>query len=370
MRILISGYYGFGNIGDEAILAATVPVLRQRWPGAEICVLSANPQQTVEAYGIEAARRWCPRIIWQELRKADLLISGGGGLLQDTTSLLSPLYYLGVMRMARAAHTPYVIFGQGLGPLHRSLVRRATRKYLSRAAAITLRDSDSADLARRIGVTGNIQVTADPAALLRPSPASQIQGLLTAAGVNLTRPLVGITLRAWLQVGSVVAAVAPLLKQAREQWGAEVLLIPFQPTEDVALAWRLAAESGVPVTILERLSDPRDYVGIIARLRLLVSMRLHGLVFAAAQAVPAIGLAYDPKVFAFASQAEQPTFSLDELSADGLLAAGERAIGDAQATAAGRQRCAQRLQRAAMCNFEVLERVLGELRQLSNARSA
>ncbi len=261
MRVLISGYYGFGNIGDEAILATLVSVLRERRPDMQICVLSAKPEHTATAYQVQAAPRWDLRSIWRELKAADLFISGGGGLLQDTTSLLSPLYYLGLMRLARAAGTPYVILGQGLGPLRRSLVRWAARRCLSRAAAITVRDAESLDVARSLGVTGEINVTCDPAILLQPAEPASIQALLAGHGVNTARPLVGITVRVWPHIESVTDAIVPLLQAARDQWEAEILLIPFQPPGDVALAWRLAAESKVPVILLDQLSDPRQCVG-------------------------------------------------------------------------------------------------------------
>ena len=362
MRLLISGYFGFGNIGDEAILAATVEQLRIRRPGDELVVLSASPWRTEAQYGVTAASRSSPLAVWRELRAADLLICGGGGLIQDTTSLLSPLYYLGVLALARVAKTPYMIFAHGLGPLQRRLICRLAASVVTRAQAVTLRDEQSAQLLRYgLGVTEpQVHVTADLALLLSPCPAGRAAELLVNCGVSAEGPLVGISVRSWPQMG-IEEAVAGLIHYLHDEIEAQVLLIPFQSVKDMSVAWRLASDAGGPVAILEGISDPRDFLGVISSLDLLVSMRLHGLIFAASTAVSALGICYDPKVDYFAQTAQQPAIKLDELSAQRLIQEVDELWATRQSGAGRRQQLTNRLRRRAERNFDILDEILEAL---------
>ncbi len=354
MRLVISGYYGFGNVGDEAILAAILDRVQVRLPDAEIVVLSGNPQHTTAQYTVRAVQRWSLRDVWRQLRAADLLISGGGGLIQDSTSALSPLYYLGVLALARRAGTPSMIFAQGLGPLRRRLIRRLTASAFRSAAAITLRDEQSVRfLEDELGVTSPpAQVTADPAMLLAPCPTERTEHLLRNCGLSMHAPVVGLSLRGGLEEG-LVETVVPLIGHLRRALNAQVLLIPFQPSEDAPVACQLATASG-GAAVLHGVTDPREILGVISSLDLLISMRLHGLILAAASAVPALGISYDPKVARFARTADQPTVNLDELSTECLIQEVDDLWATRQQRAAERQQVATRLADAAQRNFDVL----------------
>lgn len=359
MRLLISGYYGFGNIGDEAILAAILEQLATRTPATQIVILSGNPRRTRSQYGVPAVSRWSLPSVWRQLRAADLLISGGGGLIQDTTSIASPFYYLGLLRLARLARTPSMIFAQGVGPLRRRLVRRLTAAAFRHAAAITLRDEPSAALLRDELTLSDppIHVTADPALLLSPCASGRTEQLLRNCGILVGEPLVGICLRTWPQ-SDFVPAILPLIRHLCESLRTQVLLIPFQPPGDVALARRLATDSDAQVAILDGVNDPREFLGVISSLDLLVSMRLHGLIFAAATAGPALGLCYDPKVEHFACTAEQPVIKLADLSAERLIREVEDLWTQRHQYAGQRRRAALQLAAGAELNFELLTELL------------
>ena len=118
LRIAVSGYYGFKNAGDDAILMALVTTLRALAPGVEITVFSNSPAETRQLYGVRAVNRWNPfRVIWALLH-SDLLLSGGGGLLQDVTGggVRSICYYLMVVLLALVVGKPVVYYAQGVGP--------------------------------------------------------------------------------------------------------------------------------------------------------------------------------------------------------------------------------------------------------------
>ena len=115
-NILISGYYGFDNIGDESILRTLVTSLRERIPNCSLTVLSHDPAATREKYGVEAVERMSPLAIARAVRRCDMLISGGGSLLQDVTSSKSLHYYLAIIRFAQLLGKKVLIYSQGIGP--------------------------------------------------------------------------------------------------------------------------------------------------------------------------------------------------------------------------------------------------------------
>lgn len=113
MHVILSGYYGFDNAGDEAILHSIIAALRRENPALEITVLSNHPHQTEKAFQVKSVNRHRFAEINQVMRKADGLISGGGSLFQDVTSSRSLLYYAGVIQLARFHKIPVCIYAQG-----------------------------------------------------------------------------------------------------------------------------------------------------------------------------------------------------------------------------------------------------------------
>jgi len=107
--------------------------------------------------------------------------------------------------------------------------------------------------------------------------------------------------------------------------------------------------------VLRGEASPADLVAVTASLDLVVAMRLHALIFAASQAVPAVGLSYDPKVAAFCKLAGLPCLELGEVNAARLW---ERAVFAFRGNGGFREAysaTAERLKRAAMAHFEALD---------------
>ncbi|MBI3910343.1 MAG: polysaccharide pyruvyl transferase CsaB [Armatimonadetes bacterium] len=300
-RVLFSGYYGFGNAGDEAVLAASVHLLRQRRPDLEIAALSADPWTTRRDHPhvVGIPRMRLPALL-AELRRADLLLSGGGSLLQDRTSLQSLLYYLAILILACRLRRPAMIFAQGIGPLRRPAAQRLTAAVLQGTQAITVRDAESAALLREIGVRRPpLEVTADPVFALAPERTARVQALLGGDA----RPRIGIALRPWPGDEGAAEAVATALRQAAP--GAEVLLWPLHPALDLPVAEQLAASrklSGRGARVVRKALRPGEWLALAERMDTVIAARLHALIFAAAGGVPAVALSYDPKVDALRRQ--------------------------------------------------------------------
>jgi len=290
MRVVVSGYYGYGNAGDEAVLAGMLQALRAEDPEIAVTVLSGDPEHTRRTHDVEAIPRAQPRSVIRALRASDGLISGGGSLLQDRTSARPVAYYAGVMHLARILRRPYVIHAQGLGPMNRRANRALAASALRGAAHVSLRDEDSLRLARALGVQRPIDLVPDPALALHP-PASGGGGHVLVA------------VRGWGASAAHLGGLRDTLRALAAE--RTVLALPMQDAVDREPS--LAAIEGITgADVLPPGASLDEQLAAIGSASLVIGMRLHALILAAAAGVPALAVSYDPKVDAFAAQVGQP----------------------------------------------------------------
>lgn len=323
-QILISGYYGFHNAGDEAILAGIIAGFRELASETEFTVLSEDPAATRRDHQVEALPRLRPLVIWRAIRHADLVISGGGGLLQDTTSWRSPLYYLGIVLLAKLARKPVMFFAQGIGPLRRSWIRRLVAMVANRVDLITVRDEASARQLARLGVKRPVRVTLDPCFLIPPAARARLKEIWEIEEWTPGRqPTIGVCLRRWRDrrwLGEVAAALDALDKRLN----AQILFIPMQRPSDARVSLAAFSVMDQSAHILSGHYLPHELSAIISSVDLVISVRLHALMFAAHTGVPVVGLSYDPKVDTFMESLGQPVLPLADLKAGQLVQTAEQ----------------------------------------------
>ncbi len=284
MVVALSGYYGFGNAGDEAILMSIVREARRR--GIEPLVLSANPAASEKLHQVRTAPRSAPQTLLA-LSRSDGLLSGGGGLLQDATSARSLSYYLTLLRVAQLLKKPNWVFGQSLGPLSARGMHR-TASVLRRATSVTVRDRTSLELAQQMKI--NARLGADAALLLEPP------------GVTREERLVVLVPR-----GHLAHEANQRLREAGERLlslGYEVLVLGLQPNHDEEALDHFRGFTR------ELSGDPRRILYWLAQAGYVLSLRLHGLILAAAAGTPYAGGSYDPKVKAFCEESGAPYWEL------------------------------------------------------------
>jgi polysaccharide pyruvyl transferase CsaB len=289
-KIVISGYYGYGNLGDDTILKA---LCRQYAEEYDLTVLSKTPRQTAKAYGITAIPRFRPSRIRRIMQESAMLLFGGGSLLQDRTSTRSLLYYLSVIHRAQRMGLPVMVYANGIGPITGKLNRRLTAKALSRVNTITLRDEDSLEELRRMGVTRDLTVTADPVFALKPVEVQKAQALLRQAGIPTDRPLLGVSLRTLSRRDA--ARIAQLLDRVCTAQGCIPVFLCMQPSSDQKASSQLRAMLSCQSYLLPDCSA-EEMAGVIGCMEAVISMRLHTIVFAAAAGTPVLGFDYDPKI--------------------------------------------------------------------------
>lgn len=297
-RVVVSGYYGFGNAGDEAILAALVGGLREHVPDARFTVISGNPDRTARLHGVDAVARNNPLAVARALAGGDLVVSGGGSLLQDVTSQRNIPYYLGVVALARALGKPVMLYAQGVGPVSRRLGRRLIPLVCNGVQRITVRDQESLALLRELGVVRPpVEVTADASLALEPAAGFDAQAALRAEGVEPgRRPLIGMALRSWRE-GADPAVLVEVADALAAELGAQVCFLSMQSPDDEGMARAVLARMSRPGGVLLGSGyHPRELLALIGALDLVIGMRLHALIFAALAGVPPLGLSYDPKI--------------------------------------------------------------------------
>lgn len=302
-KILMSGYYGFSNAGDEAMLTAIVTALQKQDPSVEITVISGHPQVTTELHpGVKAIHRFNPFGILAAMLRADLLLSGGGSLLQNVTSRFSLFYYLSLIGLAGLLGKRVMLFAQGIGPIHGGFCRWLTRKVCSLADLITVRDDGSLEDLSAMGMdSSNILVTSDAVFNLPPGRPEAGRQQLEQLGLDVRRPIIAFALRHWRGEQRFIREFAKAADDLQRQFHAQILFLPLQFPADAELSDRVlqAMSHKSDVFILRQRCATQTYQDIISNVQLLIGMRLHALVFAAINDVPFMAVSYDPKVDRF-----------------------------------------------------------------------
>ena len=323
-NILISGYYGFDNIGDESILRTLITSLREKIPDCSLTVLSHNPASTREKYGVEAVERMSPGAILRAVRQCDMLISGGGSLLQDVTSSKSIHYYLFIIRLAKLLGKKVFIYSQGIGPIDHAFNRRATARALKKADGIVVRDERSAKLLEQIGLPQErIVITADPVIRMKRPDRTVGREILARAGIKKDgRLTVGWAIREKNRDSTFVREITECIRWLRENYDAESVLIPFHYEEDREVCSVIAERTNGAAKCLSEKYLSEDMLSIIGNMDVLVGVRLHSMIYAAIMGVPIIGVSYDPKCTAFLnsvgldSLSTRETFSAEAFKAE------------------------------------------------------
>ena len=306
IKAAVSGYYGFGNLGDDAILHAISGLFRQFPVPVRLTVLSNAPSDTVRQYGLCAVPRFSPRELFRTLKESDILISGGGSLLQNKTSTRSLLYYLAVIRLAQLLRKPVVVYANGIGPLLGSANRRLVRKAIDKCALVTLRDHQSLQELRSLGVTRpDLHVTGDPAFTLKPT--RQPRAVLRELGIPDDARVVGISVRNLPDSGNFPEQFAKLCDRLALELGKTIVFLVMQESRDEAISRQIQSAMTAPSHLAKTPGDPGAMLSLIRDMDAVVSMRLHTIIFAAQMQVPVVGCVYDPKVSAFLDMLQLPS---------------------------------------------------------------
>jgi polysaccharide pyruvyl transferase CsaB len=350
-RVFISGYYGYANTGDEAILSVLVSELRARLPGVSIAVLSGRPEQTEATHGVRGVLWSDPQAIAREVAQADLVITGGGGLFHDyggysEDGLLSEGnwgigFHVTAGMLAALYEKPHVICGAGVGPLFSEQGRVYLRAICEAAQAVCVRDEGSRQLLEQSGVSGEkVEVTADLAFLLARASDGRVAEILDAEAIPASGLRLGVVVRHWQNYAErgvwETELAAALDAFAERRAGAQILFLPFQQfpgeqEDDRAAAVRVRSlmRCAERSRIVQGCYPAGEMAALLATCQCVVAMRLHAVIFSLAAGVPFVALAYDEKVRQAVRRAGsmRHAIELNQLRREALLEMLEQALG-------------------------------------------
>jgi len=377
MKIVIVGGFGYKDIGDEAILKTMLLRLRYEIPGVDITVLSINPEDTALQHNVKSLHsysrcfkgkkgmlRAIKHFLWtflprtptawlliepplrltlQEMDSAELVISSGGGFLNEVfrKDLLPRLFEIAMIKRMRKK---LMLYGQTIGPFYSRSIKLLVSLILNHVDIISVRDEGSRRILTELGVDKPpIFLTSDEAILLPSADATRVKQILSGEGIALgNNPVIGITARTWFHLHpyqnleiakkkfenykQVIASSADFLV---ENLDAEILFIPMQtlskhPYDDdrnIALEIKSKMNRRDKANIIMNQYRPEEIKGIIQNTDLLIGTRFHSLLFAATTGVPIVSISYWFKIDDFMRVMGQEKYNCDinDITVDDLI---------------------------------------------------
>ncbi|WP_339271820.1 polysaccharide pyruvyl transferase CsaB [Paenibacillus sp. FSL R5-0470] len=330
-KIVISGYYGFRNSGDEAVLQSILIELQKQSQALGISiepiVLSIDPEWTSATYGVESVHRMKLVEVRQAIYESAGLISGGGSLLQDVTGSKSIPYYLGIIKLAQWMGRPTFIYAQGIGPVNRKLFHPLIKSVFRKCTYISVRDEQSRELLLSMGLEQKkIEVVPDP--VMGLSLPEDTDATTQSSELSDSLPVIGISVRFWEQDRRELEALAQGLIKANREVPLHLRFLPFHtPSDNEASRYMMEKlkgiiiEHGGQISICEDAIHPQHMLREVGQCDVLIGMRLHSLIYAAGRRVPLIGISYDPKIDHFLDRIQcYPVGATNTLDAEHVAA--------------------------------------------------
>ena len=320
--VSLSGYYGFNNCGDDALLHAIINDLKEIKPDIRINVFSANPKKTRRDYAVDSSFRFNFCTLSKTLKKTKMLINGGGSLIQDATSSRSLSYYTHVLKKAHELGCKIFVYANGIGPISDKNVKRAG-EALALCDGITLREPASLSELERLSIDpSKAIVTADPAITLSGCSEKKVFEILSEMGISHERKILCVSVRDWAgNDPNLFVSLAKVLDEVCEKQDVDVLFVPMKMPDDLKASRRVASLMKKAYVCEKELSYD-ELIGIISQSYLVVGMRLHTLIFSVGAGVPTVGIIYDPKIDGFLDyvdvkyRADASKFDSTKLSGD------------------------------------------------------
>lgn len=290
-KVCISGYYGFKNFGDEAILK----VLTEHLKDADVTVFSSDPQFTSVTYGVKSVKGFDLKNVVKTIQNTDILISGGGSLLQDVTSLKSLVYYSLIIVLGLLFNKKVIIFAQGIGPINNKFAQIVVKNLLKQCSLVTVRDENSLKLLEHWDVSAKL--VCDPIYSLDVPCQEKTNAI-------------GIQVRDFITMNYNLLQKLAMLVSTKFS-DKKVEIFSLQEAQDLELCRKFEKIllSINPEIKTEIVTD--NIIERISKLEYLIAMRFHAILVALKSGVKTCAINYDIKVEKLAQDANLPLISMD-----------------------------------------------------------
>ncbi|MBC9934342.1 polysaccharide pyruvyl transferase family protein [Chitinophaga qingshengii] len=304
-NILLTGFFGAGNVGDEAVSLAVYEGVKEQLPDAKFSIVTRDPAYTRNFTGITAAKAvkgfYPSQDFWLRIskhigsvKKSDLIVIGGGGILQDVHSWTTIPAFLIPACLGILYNRNVITVGIGVGPVKNGWLKELISFTCNRMAKVQVRDEKSKRVLIECGVQADkITVTADVV------PSLNVKQHVSAQQVTKQAPVVALAFRKWpdLDEEGLVAICSKLIEKGvhikmlgyesgPDKKFYEQLIMKFEPRHQGKISIHIPA-------------DLKDAMQEVRNADFLFSMRLHGCVFAAAIGTSFYAVPYDHKVTEF-----------------------------------------------------------------------
>ncbi len=298
-RVLLCGYYGFGNMGDDLLLMSSLKKAKEKYRNIAVCALTNGGRRESDRFGVRCASRRNIFTVTREIKKADVVVFGGGTLIQNNTSRRSLWYYIFILKYAQKAGKRVELWGNGIGNIKGFISRRAAAGAIAGCHFVSLRDK--ASFMRMKELLGEHSFALPPVIIERDlafgllSKNSDTHELLRRElGIEDSKRIAIIIPRG-AERGDSTEALEMWAEHLRAS-GIKLVFVPMYPKQDMrlceAMSKKLSGKLAYPVTQGEAFS-------LIRSADVVCSMRYHGLVLAADAGVSFIGFGEEEKIKSF-----------------------------------------------------------------------
>jgi len=294
-NIFVFGYYGFDNAGDEIILKEIVNSLKES--DTSFYILTYNYIRTKKRTGENPVSRSKFINVIKSIMKSDIVVGGGGSLIQDVTSSKSLYYYLGLITLGKICRKKVLFLFSGFGPVKGKFNRFLTRFILNKIDYIVLRDRLSEDFLKDLKINVPYKLAGD-AAFLRDKICFHKENK------SAKEKVVGISLRKWTSNKKVLEEVSKVINYLVEK-GYTIKLIPMKFPDDYDYMKGLMDSDNEKISIIDDYKEFDDLCNVLGQCEFIIGMRLHSLILSALVGKPMIGLSYDPKIDGFLESFQQ-----------------------------------------------------------------
>lgn len=284
--VLLFGYYGFGNLGDELLLESVVNLLSTNGiDKSKVAVLSSSPNQTEITFGLKSFNRQNILQIFKALINSKTLLLGGGGIFQDATSVHSCLYYWFVVRFAKLLRVKAWAIGQSVGPLKSKIGKFATRDAFSICFYRGVRDFNSFNILKNWDLEAEI--------------TSDYVVSLDISGTENTGNSLLVNVRGEHETLSdrVVATASRYAKENK----LDIIAVGLSEEDIETINFYVEAKAFSPSAVV-LIKSIEDFEELLHKAKYSLGMRFHFILLSCLAKLQVSAASYDPKVASLAKE--------------------------------------------------------------------